>query len=120
MDSLQICLCSVCNCKEWKINMENENTRLKLEIVTLRTKVEKIKDFETCEVCDDFEQSMYGCNRCDITLCKNCYNIIYKSGKLVIDWSDPDFKHTDLDKYNELMKKYNKQELGFDLCKHCY
>lgn len=49
MEKLQICLCSVCNCKEWKLNLEKENNYLKTEI----EKFKKCKDFDRCQICDD-------------------------------------------------------------------
>lgn len=46
---LNICLCKVCNCKDWKTKMENENKMLENENKMLKSKLEILDTFDRCD-----------------------------------------------------------------------
>jgi hypothetical protein len=127
--NLNICLCEVCNCKKWKTDLENKNNQLESENNMLKQENDHLKskfeNFEMCEVCDAAEQYMSGCRRCDITLCKKCYNILYESEEkddTIMKKCADNYSYYDDMEYDigqkSLLAKYKKEDAGIYLCKH--
>lgn len=75
LDHLNICLCKVCDCKSLQIKY-NE---LQIKYNELHEKIEK---YDTCDNCENFQQDMIRCRRCDYILCYRCYDKEYNDGSL--------------------------------------
>lgn len=55
---MDICLCQICDCKNWKLKYE----KIKKENESY---IKKIESFTKCDICGDFEQNMPGCSKCE-------------------------------------------------------
>jgi hypothetical protein len=136
MNNINICLCTVCDCKTLELKkkyklLQEEFDKLQIKFDELQ---ENFENFEKCEMCGSPDQNMNGCSKCFVTLCTNCYEIIFNYDD-EFNNEHPIKKNFDRvtikNKYKELLNKYNYKcgncECGYlcddvcdyYLCEHC-